>query len=130
MLLENKFKTLSDANIIMGGDFNCILNQDLDRNHPPSQPGGVSQYRDSIKALLEDKSLCDIWRLRHPEVRAYSFRRGSHDSRLDYIFISDHLSETVVQADITRDPHSDHSLLTVEFGQQKSTRGLDVSMAP
>lgn len=88
--LENKMDTLSDVNVILGGDFNCFLNQDLDRNLPISHSGGVSPYRENIKALLEDKSLCDIWRLRHPQDRGYTFRRGSYASRLDYVFISEH----------------------------------------
>lgn len=121
--LEEKLESFSDTNIILGGDFNSTLNQDLDRNQPPTKTGGPNQYRERIKALLEDNHLSDIWRLRNPSSRGYTFRRGSYASRLDYIFISDHLSETVSRTTITRESQSDHSLLIMECKQQRSSKG-------
>lgn len=83
--------------------------------------------------MLEDLSLCDIWRIRHPDVRAYTFRRGLYASRLDYVFIPDHLEGSASKTQIHRGPHSDHSLLTVEITQQRLQKGpglwrLDVSL--
>lgn len=131
--LEGKLDLLSETNIILAGDFNCLLNPDLDRNQMTSQSTNVNQYRDRIKAILEDRRLCDIWRIRHPADRAYTFRRGLYASRLDYIFIPNHLSESANKTQIHRGPHSDHSLLTVEIRQTSMKKGpglwrLDVSL--
>lgn len=52
--VEGKLELLPDSNTILGGDFNCLLNQNLDRNQPSPQAASVNQYKDRIKALLED----------------------------------------------------------------------------
>lgn len=131
--LEEKLELLSGSNIILGGDFNCLLNQNLDRNLSTPPPGTANQFRNRIKAFLDDRGICDIWRLRHPNGRGFTFRRGSYASRLDYIFVSDHLSDRVSGTQIHQDPHSDHSMVLVEIRQQDRSRGpglwrLDTSL--
>lgn len=98
--MERYLELLSESIIILGGDFNCILNPTLDKNQSPSQSNGVNLYRDRIKALLEDKGLCDIWRRLHLEGRGFTFRRVSYASRLDYVFVPEHLSGLVAQTRI------------------------------
>lgn len=131
--LERKLESLSQSNIILGGDFNCCANRNLDRNQPPPISNSSNQYRNRIKSLLDDKDLCDIWRLRHPDTRAFTFRQASYASRLDYLFIPEYLSGMVAKTYIHPSPHLDHSLLTVDIRQQHTRRGpglwsFDVSL--
>ena len=59
---------------------------------------------------LKDKfDLCDIWRIKHPKTKTYTFRQkhfsGFIQRRLDYIFVSQNLQERTRNVDIL----SDHS---------------------
>ena len=62
---------LGSDQIILGGDFNQILDQDLDRSLP--RCGTESRSAAAIRQLASDLGLTDIWRLMHPDRREYSF---------------------------------------------------------
>ena len=63
-------RTEQDCPIIVGGDFNVILDPDLDGR------GGNNKKRDSAK-LVEDMhldfELLDIWRIRNPTASRFSW---------------------------------------------------------
>lgn len=86
---------MSSVNIIVGGDFNCFLDPCLNRNSAGPTPPHTGTYRNKILAFMETWNVCDVWRLRNPGKRGYTFRRGNYASRLDFILISSHLSELV-----------------------------------
>ena len=66
--LKSSF-TLSDFSVVVGGDFNVMFDQDLDRS------GGIKRTKDSVK-ILEDICLehdfIDIWRVRHPTEKRFT----------------------------------------------------------
>lgn len=62
---------LGDIQIILGGDFNQILDQDLDRSL--ARCNMESRSAAAIRQLATDLGLKDIWRLMHPDGRDYSF---------------------------------------------------------
>ena len=49
--LESTLGDLNCENIILGGDFNCVLNNDLDRSHAVTYR---DQSRNSLKHLLTE----------------------------------------------------------------------------
>lgn len=120
--LEDSLENMNSTNTILAGDLNCFLDPALDRNVTTTL-SNTNLYRDRLRALLEERLLCDIWRIRHPNKREYTFRRGQYASRLDYLLTSDHLSETVKSVKIHHGPHSDHSLITLKMGQNTAGRG-------
>ena len=61
--LEDTLRGLNGENIILGGDFNCVLN-DLDRSHTVTYR---DQSRNSLKQLLSELKLEDAWRLQNPD---------------------------------------------------------------
>lgn len=68
------FSSLPDTSsysIIMGGDFNCWLNPDLDRSslrrNSPSKSSRV------IQSFMEDFAISDPWRFFNPCGKAFSF---------------------------------------------------------
>lgn len=121
--MENKLDEIPSPNTILGGDFNCFLNPELDKSKSSPPPKSSSQYRERLKAMLEDKQLSDIWRVRKPNEKGFTFRRGSYASRLDYLFLSEHLSESVTKLQLHPGAHSDHSLLTATVQQDQVSRG-------
>ena len=62
---------------------------------------------------LKDKfDLCDIWRIKHPKTKTFTFRQksfsGSTQRRVDYIFVSENLQERTRNVDILKAVSTDH----------------------
>uniref|UniRef100_A0AAR2L345 Endonuclease/exonuclease/phosphatase domain-containing protein n=1 Tax=Pygocentrus nattereri TaxID=42514 RepID=A0AAR2L345_PYGNA len=72
---------------LLAGDFNCVLNDALDRSSPSPLTNPKSPQ--ILKKLCEDTGLIDVWRERHPLTKDYTFYSNPHQlySRLDYIFM-------------------------------------------
>ena len=88
-------------NIVMGGDFNLILNSELDKQ-------GGRANTSHLKALAEIREvqinldLGDIWRDENPLVMRYRWRRRNPDisCRLDFFLISRGVYSKVTNSDI------------------------------
>ena len=85
----------NEDNIIIGGDFNCPLNPEMDKKGCILIPR--QNVIDSIEEMQCTFSLHDIWRIQHPNTRSYTWSRKSpfSFSRLDYWLISDNLHDFV-----------------------------------
>ena len=102
---------IETKNIILGGDFNVFFNLSLEANG-----GNPVLKKKSIAKLIQLKekfSLCDIWRIRSPKVKRFTFRQhhksGFIQRRLDYFFISNNIQENVKDSDILAAFSTDHS---------------------
>lgn len=75
----NSFKT---GEIILGGDFNCIVNDKLDKSvtieMTPSN--SLPQRPSKLEELLTQYSLTDISRVQHPSERDYLLLREASES--------------------------------------------------
>ena len=60
-------------------------------------------------------NLTDIWRIRNPKAKQYTFRQkhvsGFLQRRLDYFFISNNIQGFILDTDIIPAISSDHSLI-------------------
>ena len=74
-LIQSELDNLNieaDGNIIIGGDFNVILNPELDGL------GGKPKLKESVKTIDEMRlsfDLIDIWKVRNPDVKHFSWRQ-------------------------------------------------------
>ena len=76
-----------------------------------------------IFELKETYNLTDIWRIRNPKAKQYTFRQ-KHVSRfaqirLDYFFISNNIEELILDNDIIPTISSDHSPILISFSKEK-----------
>ncbi len=100
-------------NVILGGDFNLILDINMDRKGGSHR--NTHQYRQILHTLGMIKSnyeLTDIWRNKNPSIKRFTWRRKYPQpvsSRLDYWFISNSLADCVENVDILPSFYSDHS---------------------
>lgn len=113
--LEDSLAQLQGLNLILGGDFNVILDPKIDKNqvgggHSQSDPG-----RNALKSLLDERNMVDVWRMRNPLKRAYKFRRGAYSSRLDFFLTSPFLTEISDKTEIKFLTCSDHSLISIQL---------------
>lgn len=73
-----------DYALIIGGDFNCVLNTSLDRSSSKAiQP---SKAATNIKNLCDQFGLIDPWRFLFPSTKTFSFFSPVHHSysRIDF----------------------------------------------
>ena len=119
--LEEKMTDMGHVeNVIIGGDWNFVLNFDIDclnyRNRNNSN--ACNKVKDMYAYGFHD-----IWRDLNPDVRRYTWRRSTpfQQSRLDFFLTSDILSPFVREADIKPGYRTDHSLitLTLQFGEEE-----------
>lgn len=101
-------------NIIWGGDFNLYMDPKLDKIGVVNETES-SDYREELTTILDIENLVDIWRHQNKEKIRFTWQRGQQKSRLDYIFISEHLLNREIKTDITPMLLTDHCLLTTEI---------------
>ena len=107
---------------IVVGDFNLVLNVELDRY------GSSSNHPKALKAvqeLMTDFNLEDVWRNRNEHTTRFSWRRmdGAQASRIDFALMSKSIENkceniTYMQAILT-----DHSALFMSINDRQHERG-------
>ena len=97
--------------MIRGGDLNLVFDCNLEvcGNNPVLKKKSLTKF---IK-IKENLNLCDIWRIRNPKSKRYTFCQnqssGFIQRRLDYFFVSNVLQERVKTTDILTSFATDHS---------------------
>ena len=104
------FVVNKEHRIIVGGDFNVTLDSDLDCS------GGKPFRKDSVKQIQDlclDFDLIDIWRIRNPESKRFTWRQKNPfiQRRLDYWLINDASQDDIEKSDIIPSINSDHSAI-------------------
>ena len=111
-------------NIILGRDFNIFFNVTYEARggNPKMKNKSVAKFI-HIKEIL---GLCDIWRVRNPKKKHYTFRQqhvtGFIQRRLNYFLVSNNLQESINKTDILTAFSTDHS--PIFFSLSKS---IDIS---
>lgn len=124
--IRNMFLELDNEYFILCGDFNLVLNPDIDTynyisiNNPKA--------REKLLEIMDDLQLVDYYRVLNPGKKIFTWRKKTplKQSRLDYILISNSLSNIVENFDIKSGYRSDHSIVVLElkFNPFERGRGL------
>ena len=109
------FGDVSDHVVILGGDFNFIFDKVLDSSGASGKLNVKSIAM--ITSIIEKFDLVDIFRIRNPAARKFSFRQGNSRilKRLDFFLISNILQESVDKTKVLTALSSDHSPVIVTF---------------
>lgn len=85
---------LSGSKVIMGVDFNCIMDQLIDRQHPQLNKSKSSLI---LNSLMHGYNLVDVWRLLNPSKKDFSFFSSVHKSysRIDNFLLDSSLLSNV-----------------------------------
>jgi exonuclease III len=113
-LLIEELSSNIEPHIIVGGDFNVFSNTDLDCSGSKPTVKKSAKNIDDIKLTFD---LVDIWRLRNPDKKTFSWRQKSPiiQRRLDYWLIEDTLQEDIDTTDIIPAIKTDHSAITLKL---------------
>ena len=120
--LDN-YSVVEDCNIVIGGDFNVIFDPDLDGN------GGNPKRKESVKCINSiclANDLIDIWRIRHPNVKRFTWRQKMPviQRRLDFWLVSNGMQEDIDNVDVIPSLKSDHSAIVLSMnGIENRPRG-------
>lgn len=105
--------------IIVGGDWNCYLDKNLDtRNYASSASRPNS--RKKILEIMSTYELYDVFREMYPEERKYTWRRFNSvkQSRLDYFLVSEALLNDIYDVCIDPGYRSDHSFVVLSLNKE------------
>ena len=123
-ILNTYIQENEDKNYIIAGDFNTVLDTDMDKKN-----GRVDTHkfcRQKIIDIIETYDLTDIWRDKHPGLMQYTWH-SSHKPpifcRLDYFLISKNISNIVISCEHKTSYKSDHSIVTLSIDFNECKRG-------
>jgi len=124
--LDKVIGKCENTKLIIGGDFNIINDPKLDRWNAISDKPTKPTLK--LAELKEVYNLSDIWRIKNPSTRRYTWRRHKplQQSRIDYWLISDTSIYEVSQCNIDTAYLSDHSVISIKFkdiGTEERGRG-------
>ena len=112
-----------DTYIIWGGDFNFCF--DIELEAYGGNPVKKVKSIETIESIMQEYDLCDIWRLRNPRVKRYTWRGSGQGKsskygqflqrRLDFFLVSDEIQPFVEKCDIVPAPSTDHSAIMIKF---------------
>ena len=102
-----------EGEIIIGGDFNLILDPKMDRSSDKSPV--KCRSRKIINSSIKELGLCEIWRFAHPKNKEYSFFSPVHNSftRIDYFIISMTLVHRISSCEYLPRVMSDHAPISL-----------------
>ena len=110
---------------VYGGDWNLVLNQNLDTKNYIHENN--LQARSELKNKMEYYSLIDVWRELNPSAKKFTWTgktsRPSKLSRLDFFLITNSLFPFIKNAKIEAGILSDHSIISIEIDFRNFTRG-------
>ena len=109
--------------VILTGDFNLVLNPDMDCDNYRNVNN--PNARNEVLSIINDFGLTDIWRVGHPDERRYTWFSNAplKRSRLDFFLITEELSSLVVSTSISPGYRTDHSLIELSFKFDNQKRG-------
>ncbi|KAJ1170993.1 hypothetical protein NDU88_002864 [Pleurodeles waltl] len=103
--------------LLVGGDFNSILDVDLDRSSPQLQGAVSSKIAGKLSEWMSYWGLVDIWREQHLHDRDYSYYSGLHrlHTRIDRVACTADLARGMVHSEYLGRTLSDHNPLLVTW---------------
>ena len=108
---------------IIGGDFNCVLDNEIDRLNC-KRGRDVGQVE--LLKIMNHYDLEDVFRRRHPLKRCYTWSTSENSSRIDYWLISRVIDYKAKSVDVKSCPFSNHDsiCLKMQTSSIERSRGL------
>ena len=115
------------ADKIIGRDFNLTLNPEVDRKNCKE---AHKQSRQKVLDYMQTGNMCDVWRIYNSDVHHFTWSRKrnkhSHEIlavRLDFLLISDNLTNCVESTALKPGYNTDHSMVELELQSGIGKRG-------
>lgn len=93
-------------NLILAGDFNCVLRQ---------CDATGSNFSPALQATVRQLQLKDVWEQLKPQCAGHTYITANSSSRLDRVYVSNNLREHLRSADIHVCSFTDHKAVTIRI---------------
>ena len=113
--LTNMLIDYSDIPLIVGGDFNVVIDPELEKSNYKNTDSDSKKFRISLLSFLETFNLEDVIRNIAPKKKIYTWHNKNISTRLDYLFMSQQLTNHVCDYTIQTAPYTDHDLVKVKL---------------
>jgi len=115
--------SLDNATIIACGDWNMVLNQEMDTKNYLRE-NNVKAKR-VVMEMCETMELSDPWRSLHESRKRYTWRQYNpvKMARLDFFLVTNDILNNVLACDILPSYKSDHSAIVLDIMLSDSQRG-------
>lgn len=116
-----KLDTFKEGELIVGGDFNLIIDAFKDRSKFDNLKSHINTEHPNVdsnfSSLLEAYNLIDVWRLLHNTERDYTYFSSRHNSytRIDFFLILPNLLQCFPTSSIGYELWSDHNWIEFSF---------------
>ena len=123
------FKALTQKidkeNVIIAGDFNLVLDQELDYKNRKTNNDKALKV---LLSFMDEYGLEDMWRIFHPQDQIYTCfkKKPIVAARLDYFLVSQGLVSSITCTQIEYATFSDHSLVSLLIDIDSFKRGPGV----
>lgn len=109
--IENASNNFPISGIVLGGDFNMILDHNLDCWSPRNS----AAVNKNLKAFMQKFNLIDVWRHQHYNTNAFTWsnRNATRKSRLDFWLVSNNLNIDKILVNIITTPLTDHNAVSI-----------------
>ena len=121
--LHDFFNDNIDAETIIGGDFNCTMDSDNDRQNC-SVKNDVGQV--DLHYLSNMFDLEDVWRRRFPDNKEYTWQGRDRMSRIDYWLTSTSLDNQIEQVNHCYAPYTDHRSINLILRTDEIEQGKGI----
>jgi len=142
------------SNVIIGGDFNMVLNQKLDRESNTTKTDYINKRNESLRKLMLNLQLKDAYRYLHRKRMKFTYRSVSAENvklrrtnskevifrsraRLDFFLIKNSMRNNIIECYIMKQTkyNSDHSPVFLQykisnFKIQKKSKAKNIPAPP
>ena len=108
------------ANVVLGGDFNCVEDLVLDKLGGNELRGALGSRE--MRNACDTFGLTDPFRRRFPNGGVYTWTGSGVRARLDRFYLDDRLGRWVAGVDVKPCPFSDHDLVTVTLREVRAVQ--------
>lgn len=99
----------ASENLLIGGDFNCIVN-DFDSTNP-----NYSSKSAALKQLISAFNLKDVWLVRNQMSRCYTYFHANTATRLDRFYLSENCTNDLGSCTVHPTPFTDHRAVVMGY---------------
>ena len=128
-LSKNLLSNYDNENLVLGGDFNCVISALDKRGGKPVdiRKASTIELNPELNALIKTHNLLDTWRYKNPRSFGPTWANPSMkiQCRLDHLFVSSQPSIRIYESKIIPNIYSDHSavVLSTSFSEHEPPRG-------
>ncbi|XP_016425153.1 uncharacterized protein LOC107753515 isoform X2 [Sinocyclocheilus rhinocerous] len=117
--LSSYLQSMTTGLLVIGGDFNTVLNPFIDKKCNTSKKiknGNQRKLLLFVKKFMKSLQLVDVWRRKNPIKQDYTYYiKDSPVSRLDYFFVPEECMWRVRSCDIRNSERPDHWPVSLEI---------------